>query len=74
MQTALIFRKTVVHLIVADDGIGISDATLTGLGAPGVGLAGMRSRLDEIGGRFSVRRLDPGTAICASVPIRQESH
>ena len=55
------------HLVIADDGVGISSETLAGAGQAGVGLAGMRARLAEIGGRLSVRALSPGTAILASV-------
>lgn len=64
-------RKLAAHMVITDDGIGISPQTLAGRGRAGVGLSGMRSRLQEIGGRLSVRRLAPGTAICASVPIHQ---
>jgi signal transduction histidine kinase len=61
-------RNAMMHLLVADDGIGISGEALAGRGRPGVGLAGMRARLEEIGGRLTVHRLSPGTAIIASVP------
>jgi signal transduction histidine kinase len=60
--------RAVSHVVVADDGIGISNETLSGKGSAGVGLAGMGLRLSEIGGRLSVRHLNPGTAIIASVP------
>ena len=64
----LCFRKPMTHLIVSDDGIGISSETLARHGSRGVGLTGMRSRLVEIGGRLSVRRLVRGTEIIASIP------
>ena len=73
VRVCLNFRKASAHLILVDDGIGISSETLVGHGNTGVGLAGMRSRLAEIGGRLSVKRLAPGTAICASVPLREAS-
>ena len=60
--------RAVSHVVIADDGIGISNETLSGNGSAGVGLAGMGLRLSEIGGRLSVRHLNPGTAIIASVP------
>jgi signal transduction histidine kinase len=60
------------HLVIADDGIGISPQAIAKDGHEGVGLSGMRSRLEEIGGRLSLSKLVRGTAICASVPIRQE--
>ena len=68
VKMSLVFRTSMIHLVVADDGIGISDETLAGRGAAGVGIRGMRARLAEIGGRLSVRRLHPGTAIVCSVP------
>lgn len=65
----LVFRKHAVHLIIADDGIGISSETLAGQGKAGVGIRGMRTRLAEIRGRLSVRRLRTGTAIVASMRL-----
>ena len=65
----LCFRGSTVHLIIADDGVGISSESRAGKGGAGVGLASMRSRIAELGGRLSIRRLSPGTAIVASVPI-----
>jgi signal transduction histidine kinase len=64
----LCFRSPISHLIVSDDGIGISSEILARHGSHGVGLTGMRSRLVEIGGRLSVRRLPLGTEIIASIP------
>jgi len=61
-------RESMTHLVVADDGIGISADTLAGRGNIGVGLSGMRSRLAQIGGRLTVRRLALGTAVIASLP------
>lgn len=71
VQVIISFSKMMVHLVVIDDGIGISLQTLAGAGRAGVGFMGMRSRLAEIAGRLSVRRLDPGTAVCASIPLRK---
>ncbi|HEX4799805.1 MAG TPA: histidine kinase [Sphingomicrobium sp.] len=73
VQVSVIFRKSMVHLVVADDGIGISNQTLAGAGRAGVGLMGMQSRLAEIGGRLRLRRLGCGTMVCASMPIRKKS-
>ena len=67
LRALLCFRGTVIHFVIVDDGIGISAETLAGTGRVGVGLPSMRSRTSEIGGRLSVRRLSPGTAIIASV-------
>jgi two-component system NarL family sensor kinase len=66
VRVLLCARPFATHLVVADDGVGISDDTLTGTGTAGVGLASMRSRLSPIG-RLSVRRPPQGTEIVASV-------
>jgi signal transduction histidine kinase len=66
----LCFRDAATHLVITDDGVGISHEALAGTGLAGVGLASMRSRLSEIGGRLSINRLWPGTAIIASVNNR----
>jgi len=70
----LCFRRAATHFIVADDGIGISPETLAGAACEGVGLASMRSRLAEVGGRLSIRSLSPGTAIIATVPTASPAH
>lgn len=56
-------RKAITHVVIADDGIGMPEVIRSG-----VGLAGMRSRLSELGGRLSFRRRAPGTAVIASIP------
>jgi two-component system NarL family sensor kinase len=55
--------SAVTHVVISDDGVGIP-ASVTA----GVGLAGMRSRLAELGGRLFIRRRSPGTAVIASLP------
>jgi signal transduction histidine kinase len=67
VRIAVAFRKSVTHFVIIDDGIGISHEIFGGRGAAGVGLTGMRLRLSEIGGRLSVCRLSPGTAVIASI-------
>jgi PAS domain S-box-containing protein len=42
----------------------------TGTGAIGVGLAGMRERLEQLGGAFDIDSGDHGTTVRATVPIR----
>lgn len=65
----LVARPRFLHLIIEDDGIGIPIESTSGLAPLGVGIAGMRSRIDELAGRFSIRRLESGTCLVASVPI-----
>ena len=59
----LVRRKQHVHVIIADDGIGMPEVV-----SSGVGLAGMHSRLAEIGGRLTIQSGRPGTTIIASIP------
>jgi two-component system, NarL family, sensor kinase len=66
-----------VVLTVADDGVGPSCAVMRALAssscsqkALGVGLAGMRERLDELGGRLTVQPgITGGTVLRAVVPL-----
>jgi signal transduction histidine kinase len=67
LRVLLSYRRSAVHLIVSDDGVGIPVGVLLDRGRGGVGLASMRSRLSEVGGRLSIRRLSPGTALVASI-------
>nr|WP_275950742.1 ATP-binding protein [Croceibacterium selenioxidans] len=62
LSVRLIGRKSMIHLIVADNGRGMPVDV-----SPGVGLLGMRARLAELGGRLIVRKLSPGTAVIGSV-------
>jgi PAS domain S-box-containing protein len=68
-----------ISIEVCDHGIGMPKHILeqiTGDGTKlGVGLAGMRERIHELGGTFEVTSDERGTAICASVPlsVREES-
>jgi signal transduction histidine kinase len=59
-----------LHLIVADDGHGISSAAPGEGGAPiGVGIPGMRARIAGLGGRFVIRSNGRGTLVHAALPI-----
>lgn len=52
-----------IHVGVADDGIGMPAHV-----GYGVGLAGMRERFSDLGGRLMVRSARPGTMLLASLP------
>jgi signal transduction histidine kinase len=63
-----------VVLSVIDDGIGISPEVLTRFysgRASGVGLAGMRERLAELGGTLEVERSAHGTTVRATIPASE---
>jgi signal transduction histidine kinase len=67
VQMALTLRGGMLELTVRDDGIGIPpDHDLEE--SHGVGLLGMRHRVERLGGHFAIRRLKHGTKIVASVP------
>jgi len=60
-------RGKSAELIVSDDGVGIPEEMPTKAG--GIGLKGMRHRVEKLGGCFKVRNLERGAEIYASVPL-----
>jgi PAS domain S-box-containing protein len=66
-----------VHLQISDDGKGIPERRLHRLreddSATGVGLAGMRERVRELGGLFDISSSLPGTTITVSIPLLQST-
>jgi signal transduction histidine kinase len=60
-------------LEIRDYGRGIPKRLMTRMGTPvrdsGVGLAGMRERLNELSGDLEIERADPGTMVRAIVPV-----
>jgi signal transduction histidine kinase len=64
-------RECEVVLRVRDDGKGVSDATV-GLrpGSVGVGIAGMKQRVKELGGDLRLRHGEPGTIVEVTIPLQ----
>jgi signal transduction histidine kinase len=60
-------RRSVLHVAVADNGVG-----LPGKIRAGVGLSSMRERIEEIGGRLTVRSGNPGTVLIGSIPLHAD--
>jgi len=64
--------KNIISLSVRDYGKGISAerlAKMNGSGSDvGVGIAGMRERLKELGGRLEIESDSTGTLLKASIP------
>jgi two-component system NarL family sensor kinase len=61
-------RRSILHVAIADNGIGMPDHVRRG-----VGLASMRDRIEELGGRLMIRAGHPGTVLIASVPAHAET-
>jgi signal transduction histidine kinase len=62
-----------ITLEIRDDGVGVpwdasDDTPAAGLG---VGVLGMRARMEQFGGTLTVRRLRSGTAVRATIPAVQ---
>ena len=59
------------QLEVTDNGRGIPQKRLQyGSAATGVGLAGMRERVRELGGSFEIRSAFPGTTVRVAIPLQ----
>ena len=68
VRVSLTMRDKLLELIVRDDGIGIPNSEEVAR-SHGVGLVGMRHRVERLGGHFAVKRLKGGTKLTASVPL-----
>jgi len=64
LAVRLVTRGSALHLVIADDGVGLPDPVIEG-----VGLQSMNARLDGVGGRLWIRRRARGLAIVASAPL-----
>ncbi len=62
-----------IHLSVRDDGVGISPTLYSGIGeATGIGLAGMRERVEALGGSFEIfSELGKGTSVQVWIPMQE---
>lgn len=69
VKMQLVARCGYLHLVLDDDGIGIAARSDNAGRETGVGIASMRSRVRELSGHFSIRRLKPGTRVLASAPV-----
>lgn len=71
-EVSLVLRSGRAELTVRDFGVGVSRVTLEQFqlhGTGGVGWAGMRGRVAELGGEFRVHSDGAGTEISASLPL-----
>ena len=75
LRVGLSNHGKVVALEIADNGHGMSSDQLAGWeGAPtlGVGIAGMRERVRQLGGAFKIESGASGTTVIVSVPANEE--
>jgi two-component system NarL family sensor kinase len=67
-------NEGLASLRIADDGVGISDATIARKADEGhIGLASIRAKALASGGQFDVRCTSPGTEITISIPLRVQA-
>jgi len=72
VEVELANRDGELTLRFADDGRGIAplkQAHLEGI-PPGVGITGMRSRVEQLGGSLEIASDKAGTVVCARIPLR----
>jgi signal transduction histidine kinase len=66
-----------IEIEVRDNGKGIPEARLRRIDSSaaqaGVGITGMRERVVKLGGHFQIHALNPGTAVCAALPLHSEA-
>lgn len=74
MEIRLWQEDTKVHAAVRDDGRGFdAEATMARRGDRGLGLLGMRERVDALGGRFVLRSAPgQGTEVSVAIPIVED--
>lgn len=61
-------RPDSLELRISDDGVGMPTQNEHETSS-GIGVQGMRHRVEERGGRFEIRNLKHGTMVCAIIPI-----
>ena len=70
VQLSLVKHRGLVELIIKDDGCGLPAVDQPAV-IGGVGLQGMRHRIERLGGSLKVWRLRKGTRVAASLPTAQ---
>jgi two-component sensor histidine kinase len=75
IEVRLMLRDGDLVLEVEDNGIGIPQVIVEGRRreALGVGLSGMRERIEALAGRLTIRSRSPGTLVSASIPCRRRT-
>jgi signal transduction histidine kinase len=68
VRVSLTLRGRLLELVIRDDGIGVPSYGDIAK-SHGVGLLGMRHRMERLGGHFDIKRMKHGTKLIASVPL-----
>ena len=73
VEVELVKGVSVLTLRIADDGRGIDGSLLNVGGAHrlGVGVAGMRARVQQLGGKLEITSTSAGTVVSARIPLEQ---
>lgn len=71
VRLSLVEHDNMLELSIQDDGRGMPPQEVLTL-AKGVGLQGMRHRIERLGGQFSIRRLSQGTKLVARLAFGQK--
>lgn len=66
-------RPTEVAIVVSDDGIGMASEPTQATSDEGIGLLGMRERLEMLGGRLEIHSNGEGTMLIGVIPIGESA-
>ena len=69
----MLFRSGRVFISIADDGKGIpKNLAAQQPGSYGIGLIGIKQRVEEHGGQLILQNLTPGTVVEVTIPVRND--
>lgn len=64
-----------LRCLIADNGVGFTPANATASGLPGLGLLGIRERLNSVGGKLRIQSVEGrGTKLEITAPLEQVDH
>ena len=69
VEVVLRRNRSTVRLTVSDDGNGMDSGILDDVNRRGLGIVGMRERIEALGGRFTIDGSSRGTTITATLPL-----
>lgn len=68
-------RGNWIRCLIADNGVGFNPAKAAASGAPGLGLLGIRERLNAVGGKLRIQSAEGrGTRLEITAPLEQVDH